>query len=109
MFCSQCGTELNTDANYCAKCGKPVSDQSQSAAPSTVDSAIPLQHQLEPAQYQFKMKGFITRARNGKERLWIVFWVYIVLGAIFFRLLFPVISAMRSPVGGVFTGPYISS
>jgi hypothetical protein len=84
-----------------------VTAQSRAAVPLTVDSHRTQQLQLEPApqpQDQFKLKGFITRARNGKERLWIVFWVYTVLGAIFFRLLFPFISAINSPVGGSIYG-----
>lgn len=90
MFCSHCGTELAADSAFCSKCGKPIPDQSKSAAPSTVDSPMPQQRQLEPApqpQQRFKLKGFIKRAWNGEERLWIVFWVYNIFGGWLFILI----------------------
>ncbi|MFZ5523562.1 MAG: zinc ribbon domain-containing protein [Pseudomonadota bacterium] len=91
MFCSQCGTELAADSIFCFKCGKPISAQSQIAAPSQVDSALPKPRPLEPAPQPQKqmspMKRYIIRAWNGEERLWIVYWLYNVLGIFLLRLL----------------------
>lgn len=92
MFCSQCGTELAADSVFCSKCGKPIPTQSQISAPSSVDSALPQARPLNPAPQPRKlmseMKRYIMKARNGEERLWIVFWLYNVLGIFLFRILF---------------------
>jgi hypothetical protein len=83
-----------------------VPAQLQIVAPSSADSSRSQPRHLEPApqpQKRFEIKGFITRAWNGEEHLWIVFWVYMILGSLLFTFLFAFVfsflAAINIPMG----------
>lgn len=63
MFCSQCGTELTVDSSFCPKCGKPITSQSQIAAPSPVDTRLPQPRPLDPVPQPLKPVG-LTKRQN---------------------------------------------
>jgi hypothetical protein len=89
MFCSQCGNELAVH-NFCPKCGKPNTAQSQIVPPLPSDSALPKAAPFEsvspkpalPTKRQTRrLLGFLFRGRPGFELL-VLFVIYAILLAI---------------------------
>jgi hypothetical protein len=92
MFCSQCGTELAVDSNFCPKCGKPITSQSKIISPmrngSTLAKSAPLESVSQPPNSASTTKsptrrllGFLFRGRPGFE-LMVLFVIYAILLAV---------------------------
>ena len=68
MFCTKCGTNLTDHSMFCPKCGSQV--------PSAQVLATTKKIQISA----------IARAWKGEERLWRVFWIYVILGSVVINL-----------------------
>ncbi|HEY4697244.1 MAG: hypothetical protein A3J49_12470 [Gallionellales bacterium RIFCSPHIGHO2_02_FULL_57_16] len=63
---------------------KQIPAQSQNFAPSPVDSSSQQTRSLIPELPPQERKSAMKRAWNGEERLWKIFWLYNILGVLFF-------------------------
>ena len=84
MFCTKCGTNLTDHSMFCPKCGSQV--------PSAQVLATTKKIQISA----------IARAWKGEERLWRVFWIYVVLGSVVINLGQTIVASIET--AGVLTG-----
>ena len=82
MFCSHCGTEVDTDSTFCFKCGKQIPSQPLIDSQSLSDSALPKSSPPIPETQPQKRLSAMRKAWRGEERLWKTYWLYNVLGVL---------------------------
>ena len=92
MYCSKCGTELQEDDNFCAKCGSPTN------RPSEKGDKLP---ELSLESELAKLESAPQSGSPEQKRSWLVSTpMYVISWIALIGSIFAVVLGSHSPQGG---------